>query len=155
MVDPIPAGTEQRVIPYLMVAGAAQAIDFYVAAFGAQERYRMEMPGGGIGHAELSVHGAPVYLADAPEDLPGDLGAPQHLGGTSVLLHQYVDDVDAVVARAEAAGVTVLRPPEDQFYGDRAAVVQDPFGHQWSLHTHVRDVPMEELEAAAAQMAEG
>lgn len=152
MVDPIPAGTEQRVIPYLMIDGAAAAIEFYVRAFGAQERYRMEMPGGGIGHAELAVHGAPVYLADAPADMPGGLADPNRLSGTSVLLHQYVDDVDSVVATAEAAGATVLRAPEDQFYGDRAAVVQDPFGHQWSLHTHVRDVSNEEMEAAAAEM---
>lgn len=154
MVDPIPAGTEGQVIPYLMVKGASDAIAFYVKAFGAEERYRMEMPGGGIGHAEVTVHGAPLYLADAPDDLPGNLANPGKLGGTSVLLHQYVVDVDAATARAEAAGATVLRPPEDQFYGDRSATVEDPFGHQWSLHTHVRDVSMEEMETAMAEMPE-
>lgn len=148
MADPIPAGTEGRVIPYLMIKGAAKAIDFYKEAFGAEERYRMEMPDGGIGHADLLVNGAPVYLADAPEDLPGRPADPNQLGGTSVLLHQYVEDVDALVARAEAAGANVVRPPEDQFYGDRAATVQDPFGHLWSLHTHVRDMSPEEMEAA-------
>jgi PhnB protein len=148
MVDPIPSGTEGRVIPYLMIQGAAAAIDFYTEAFGAQEHYRMEMPDGGIGHADLVINGAPVYLADVPEDVPGRPRDPNQLGGTSVLLHQYVEDVDALVARAEAAGATVVRPPEDQFYGDRAATIQDPFGHLWSLHTHVRDVSPEEMEGA-------
>jgi len=148
MADPIPAGTEGRVIPYLMIQGASKAIDFYKEAFGAEERYRMDMPDGSIGHADLLINGAPVYLADAPEDVPGRPRDPNQLGGTSVLLHQYVEDVDALVARAEAAGATVLRPSEDQFYGDRAATIQDPFGHLWSLHTHLRDMSPEEMEAA-------
>jgi PhnB protein len=93
-----------------------------------------------------------VYLADAPDDMPGDSANPRKLGGTSVLLHQYVTDVDAAVARATGAGATVVRPPEDQFYGDRAAIVADPFGHLWSFHTHVRDVSAEEMQAATAQM---
>lgn len=152
MVDPIPAGTEDRFVPYLLVDGAADAIEFYKSAFGAEERYRMVMPDGGIGHADLIVNGAPLYLADAPDDMPGDAGSPKKLRGTSVLLHQYVTDVDAVVARATEAGATVVRAPEDQFYGDRSAVLQDPFGHHWSLHTHIRDVPMDELEAAVADM---
>ena len=154
MVDPIPAGTEDRVIPYLMVDGASDAISFYERAFGAEEQFRMAMPDGGIGHAEIRVNGAPVYLADAPDDLAGSLANPHKIGGTSVLLHQFVPDVDDACARAEAAGATVLRPPEDQFYGDRSATVQDPFGHQWSLHTHVRDVSMQEMEAAMAELPE-
>jgi len=152
MVEPIPAGLEGRIVPYLMVDGAADAIDFYRRAFGAEERYRLPMPGGRIGHADIVVGGATVYLADAPDDMPGDAGNPKKLGGTTVLLHQYVADVDAAVAKAEAAGATVLRPPEDQFYGDRAALVADPFGHQWSLHSHVRDVSPEEMERAVADM---
>lgn len=152
MTEPIPAGLEHRIVPYLMVDGAADAIDFYVRAFGAVERYRLPMPDGTIGHADLVVNGAPVYLADAPDDMPGDAGNPSRLGGTTVLLHQYVADVDALVARAAEAGATVLRPPEDQFYGDRAAVVEDPFGHQWSFHAHVRDVSPEEIAAAAQRM---
>lgn len=154
MVDPIPAGTEQRFIPYLLIDGASDAIAFYKSAFGAEERYRMEMPGGGVAHAEIVVNGASVYLADAPDDMPGDSGNPKKLGGTTVLLHQYVADVDAVVAKAEAAGATVVRPPEDQFYGDRASTLQDPFGHMWSLHTHVRDVSEEEMQAAMEQMSQ-
>jgi PhnB protein len=154
MVDPIPAGTEERFIPYLMVSGAAEAIAFYAEAFGAEERYRMAMPDGQIGHAELLVHGALLFLADAPDDMQGEAANPAKLGGSSVLLHQYVPDVDASVARAEAAGATVVRPAEDQFYGDRAAMVRDPFGHLWSLHTHVRDVSPDEMEAAIAGLAD-
>jgi PhnB protein len=152
MAEPIPSGLDGRIVPYLMIDGAADAIAFYGRAFGAEERYRLEMPGGRIGHAEIVVNGATVYLADAPDDMPGDAGNPKKLGGTTVLLHQYVADVDAVVAAAAAAGATVLRPPEDQFYGDRAAVIADPFGHQWSIHTHVRDVSAEEMERAIAEM---
>jgi PhnB protein len=152
MVEPIPTGLEGRIVPYLMVDGAAQAIDFYRQAFGAEERYRLPTPDGKIGHAEIVVRGATVYLADAPDDMPGAAGNPRKLGGTTVLLHQYVADVDAAVAQAQAAGATVLRAPEDQFYGDRAAVVADPFGHQWSLHTHIRDVSPEEIERAVSEM---
>ncbi len=152
MVDAIPTGLEDRIVPYLMVDGASAAIDFYQAAFDAVERYRLEMPGGVIGHADLMINGAVVYLADAPDDMEGDAANPAKLGGTSVLLHQYVDDVDGLVARAVEAGATVLREPTDQFYGDRAAVIVDPFGHQWSLHTHIRDVSPEEMTAAAAEM---
>lgn len=151
MADPIPAGLEDRIVPYLMLDGAAAAIDFYRQAFGAEERYRMAMPDGKIGHAEIVVGGAVVYLADAPDDMPGAAGNPAKLGGTTVLLHRFVTDVDAAVAQAEKAGATVLRAPEDQFYGDRAALVADPFGHHWSLHTHIRDVTPEEMKRAAAE----
>ena len=151
----IPEGLEGRIIPYLMVAGAAAAIEFYEKAFGATERYRLEMPGGEIGHAEVVVNGATVYLADAPDDMDGDAANPGKLGGTSVLLHQYVEDVDALTNRAVAAGADLVREPADQFYGDRAALVRDPFGHQWSLHTHIRDVSAEEMAEAVAAMDEG
>lgn len=155
MVQAIPDGLEGRIIPYLMIDGAAAAIDFYQKALGAVENYRLEMPDGAIGHAEIVVNGAVIYLADAPDDMEGDAANPGKLGGTSVLLHQYVEDVDAIVERAVAAGATQLREPSDQFYGDRAAVIADPFGHQWSLHTHIRDVSPEEIAKAAAAMAEG
>ena len=153
MVDAIPAGLEGRIVPYLMIDGAAAAIDFYVAAFDAEERFRLPMPGAKIGHAEILINGAMVYLADSPDDMPGDAANPKRLGGTTVMLHQYVPDVDAAVAKAVAAGASVVRAPEDQFYGDRAALVSDPFGHQWSLHTHIRDVSPEEMSEAAAQMS--
>lgn len=149
MVKAIPEGLENRIIPYLMIDGAAEALDFYAKAFGAIEKYRLNMPDGGIGHAEIEVNGATVYLADAPDDMEGFGAAnPNKLGGTSVLMHLYVIDVDASAEQAVGAGATLLRPPEDQFYGDRAAVVVDPFGHQWSLHTHIRDVSPEEMTEA-------
>src|SRR4051812_14647388 len=154
MVDPARTGLEDRIVPYLLIDGASEAIDFYVKAFGATELYRLPMPGGNIGHAEIEIGGARVFLADAPDDMPGDAGNPRKLGGTCVLLHRYVPDVDAAVATAKAAGATVLREPEDQFYGDRAAVVQDPWGHQWSLHTHLRDVDPEEMRKAVEAMTE-
>ena len=152
MVQPVPDGLDDRIVPYLLIDGAAAAIDFYVRAFGATETGRIEMPGGSIGHAAIVVHGAPVYLADAPDDMEHEGANPTKLGGTCVLLHQYVSDVDAVVRRAAEAGATVHREPSDQFYGDRAALLRDPFGHLWSLHTHVRDVTDEEMAAAVAQM---
>lgn len=155
MVEPIPQRFEDRIVPYLMVDGAAAAIDFYEEALGAHENYRLEMPSGAIGHAEIVVNGAVVFLADAPDDMQGDAANPAKLGGTSVLLHQYVEDVDATVVKAERAGATLLREPSDQFYGDRSALVADPFGHQWSFHTHVRDVSSEEMAQAADEMAKG
>lgn len=155
MVQPIPEGLEGRIVPYLMIDGAAAAIDFYKEALGAEESYRLEMPGGAIGHAEIVVNGAVVYLADAPEDMEGDAGNPAKLGGTTVLLHQYVEDVDGAVERAVGAGATLVREPEDQFYGDRAALIADPFGHHWSLHAHIRDVSPEEMTKAAQEMAGG
>ncbi len=152
MVDAVPPDQAGRMIPYLMIDGAAAAIDFYTRAFGAEERYRLAMPDGGVGHAEIVLNGASVYLADAPEDMPGSGANPRKLGGSSVLLHQYVPDVDAVVAKARAAGATVVREPEDQFYGDRASLLEDPFGHLWSFHTHIRDVSPEEMAQAVAKM---
>jgi PhnB protein len=152
MVEPARTGLEDRIVPYLLVDGASDAIDFYVKAFGAIELFRLPMPDGNIGHAEIEIGGARVFLADAPNEMPGDAGNPRKLGGTSVLLHRYVADVDGAVATAKAAGATVLREPEDQFYGDRAAVVEDPWGHQWSLHTHLRDVSAEEMQKAVEEM---
>lgn len=154
MADAIPDGMEGRIVPYLMIDGAAAAIDFYKEAFGATESYRLAMPGGKIGHAELVVNGATVYLADAPDDMEGEAANPHKLGGTSIMLHQYVNEVDAATAQATSAGATLVRPPEDQFYGDRAALLADPFGHMWSLHTHVRDVTPEEIAEAMASMSD-
>ena len=141
-----------RFVPYLMVDGASAAIDFYARAFGGVERYRLAMPDGNIAHAEVEIGGGVVYLSEAPDDMPGTGANPIRLGGTSVMLHRYVPDVDAAVATAEAAGATVVSAPADQFYGDRSALVADPFGHQWSLHTHLRDVSPEEMEAAVKDM---
>jgi PhnB protein len=155
MVQPIPTELEGRIVAYLVVDGAADAIDFYRRAFGAEERMRMAMPDGRLGHAELVIGGAHLYLADEPEPEPGYPQSPGRLGGTTMLLHRYVDDVDRAVATAEAEGAKVVRPARDEFYGDRAAVLEDPWGHLWSLHTHIRDVTPEEMDRAMAEMAEG
>ena len=153
MTDPIPADFVGRVVPYLLVQGAADAMDFYAKAFDAEERMRMTMPDGTVGHGEIFVGGALVYVADAP-DWAG-LGEPKGLGGTTVIINRYVHDVDASVAQALAAGCTIVREPTDEFYGDRTATVRDPWGHFWSMHTHIRDVSPAEMSAAMDAMSEG
>jgi PhnB protein len=138
------------VIPYLSVDGAGAAIDFYTAVFDATERMRMPGPDGKIGHAELEFGDSMVMLADAFPDMGGQ--TPKDLGGTPVTVMVYVENVDAVFARAVAAGATVEREVGDQFYGDRAGQFVDPFGHKWFVATHVEDVSPEELEQRAAAM---
>ena len=151
-VQPIPEGYPQ-VTPYLVVDGAAAAIDFYGAVFGTTERMRMPAPGGKIGHAELQLGNSVIMLADeAPE--VGALSPPT-VGGSPVTLSVYVEDVDGVMARAEQAGATVLRPVETQFYGDRSGQFEDPFGHKWSVASHVEDVSPEEMGRRSAEMAGG
>ena len=152
MAQAIPEGLENRIVPYLMVDGASEAIEFYKNALGATENYRLTMPDGAIGHAEIVVNGAVIYLADAPDSMEGTAANPNKLGGTSVLLHQYVEDVDSAVEQAVSAGATLLRKAEDQFYGDRASLLVDPYGHHWSLHTHIKDVTPEEMDAAVQDM---
>ena len=144
-VKPIPDGYHS-VTPYLTVKGAARAIEFYAKAFGAKELFRMPAPGGTIGHAEIQIGDSRVMLADENE-----MGAksPQTVGGTPVGLMLYVQDVDATVKRAVDAGAKLVRPVENQFYGDRSGGILDPFGHSWFVGTHVEDVPPEELERRA------
>ncbi len=145
-VQAIPAGYH-TVTPYLVVAGAAAAIDFYKMAFGAEEVMRFGEPGGQIHHAEIKIGDSRVMLADeCPE-----MGArsPNALGGSPVSLYMYVSDVDAVADRASAAGAKPLRPVEDQFYGDRAGTFIDPYGHIWHIASHKEDVTMEELRRRA------
>ena len=144
---PIPAGYPV-VAPYLIIDGAAAAIDFYKQIFGATERMRMDAPGGKVGHAELLIGGSLIMLAD---EFPG-MGArcPQTIGGSPVMLHLYVEDVDAIVARAIAAGAKATHPVETQFYGDRSGGLVDPFGHLWHIATHVEDVSPEEMQRRAA-----
>lgn len=141
-VKPIPDGYHS-ITPYIICAGAAKALDFYKAAFGATELMRMEM-GGTIGHAEIRIGDSIVMLAD---EFP-QMGAvsPKSLGGTPTGLCLYLPDVDKAVAKAVAAGCTVERPLKNQFYGDRSATLIDPFGHKWTLATHVEDVPPEEMK---------
>jgi PhnB protein len=146
-VSPIPA-EYPRVTPYLIIKGASDAVDFYVDVLGAQERMRMGGPDGTIGHAELSVGDAMIMLADEHPDM--GVVSPKTIGGTPVLIHVYVEDVDAVFARAIAAGATELQAVEDKFYGDRGGTFEDPFGHRWSIASHVEDVSPEEMERRAA-----
>jgi PhnB protein len=150
-VKPIPEGYH-TVTPYLAVDDAAEAIEFYKKVFGAKERGRMEAPGGKIGHAELEIGDSVVMLSDALPQF--STRPPKDLGGTSVSVFMYVEDVDAVVKQAVDAGATVTMEIADQFWGDRFGSVQDPFGHLWSIATHVEDVPPEEMaERAKAAMA--
>jgi PhnB protein len=142
-VKPIPDGYH-TITPYLIVAGAAQAIDFYCQAFGATEIIRFPMPGGKVGHAELQIGDSQIMLADESPDC-GAKG-PLTVGGTPVSLMIYVQDSDAVYAKATSLGAKVVKPLQDQFYGDRSGTVTDPFGHQWTIATHKEDVSPEEMK---------
>jgi PhnB protein len=134
----------QALIPYLAVHDAKQAIKFYQQAFAATERYRLIDPESGkIGHAELLINGAMIMLAD---EYPAFNKTPQTLGGTAVSFALMVDDVDASVDRASAAGAIVVRPPSDEFYGHRSATVRDPFGHEWMLQKEIENVTPAEMQ---------
>ena len=146
-VKPIPDGYHS-VTPYLIVKGAAKAIEFYKQAFGATETFRMPQPDGRIGHSELKIGDSTIMLADEfPER---NIRGPESLGGTPVMIHLYIDDVDTVAKRAVAAGAKEIRPVQNQFYGDRSGMFADPFGHQWNIATHVEDLSPEEIGKRAA-----
>ncbi len=144
---PIPEGYHTAT-PYLIIKGAASAIEFYKKAFGASELMRMADPSGKVMHAEIKIGNSPIMLAD---EFP-EMGArsPQSLGGSPVSILLYVEDVDAVFSQAVAAGAKVERPVKDQFYGDRSGGVTDPFGHVWYIATHKEDVSPEEMRKRAA-----
>ncbi|HZT60717.1 MAG TPA: VOC family protein [Pyrinomonadaceae bacterium] len=146
-VKAIPEGYNS-VTPYLIVDGAAQAIEFYKRAFGAVETFRMGGPDGKVGHAELKVGDSHVMLAD--ENPAMGARGPKSVGGSPISLVLYVEDVDAVVARAVETGAKLTRAVADQFYGDRTGGVEDPFGHAWYVATHVEDVSSEEMKKRAA-----
>lgn len=147
-VQPIPEGYPQ-ITPYLCVDGASAAIEFYSEVFGATERMRMDDPDGRIGHAELQLGDSVLMLADEYPDL--GIRGPKTIGGTPVTMSVYVEDVDSVVDRAVKAGAKMLRPVEEKFYGDRAGQFEDPFGHRWSVATHVEDMSPEEMAKRAAE----
>ncbi len=149
---PIPEGY-RSVTPYLVVDNASEAIAFYTRAFGAKELYRMPMPDGKIAHAEFRVGDAIVMIADEAPDQ--GYRSPKSLGGSSVSLMFYVDDVDAVAKRAVAEGLEVLRPVQDQFYGDRSGNFRDPFGHLWTIATHKEDLTPEEMNQRTKKMFGG
>jgi len=153
MAKPIPDGYP-RVTPYLIIDGASAAIDFYRSVLGATERMRMPAPDGRVGHAELEIGDSLIMLADEFPEMSAR--SPKTVGGTPMSLHVYVEDADSVFDRAIKAGATALQPVEDKFYGDRSGQFEDPFGHHWSVATHVEDVPPGERAArAAAAMATG
>ena len=151
MVEPIPQGYA-RVTPYLHVDGANAAIEFYTEVLGATER--MRMPGdtpGSIGHAEIQIGDSVIMLADEFPDM--DIRGPKSIGGTPVTIHVYVEDVDAVFGKALQVGAQALQEPKNEFYGDRSAQFEDPFGHRWSVATHVEDVAEDEMQRRMAELA--
>lgn len=145
-VKSIPDGYH-TVTPYLIVSGAAQAIDFYKNAFGATELFRMAAPDGRVGHAEIKIGDSVIMLADEMPDM--GYRSPRSLGGAAVSTMLYVDDVDARFKQAVEAGAKVQRPLANQFYGDRSGTLEDPFGHVWTIATHVEDVPPDEIAKRA------
>lgn len=146
-VNPIPEGYHS-VTPYLSIKGAAEAIDFYKKVFGATELFRMPGPGGKIGHAEIKIGNSPIMLADEYPEM--EFVSPETLGGTPIGLMIYVDDVDTMFKGAISAGATEIKPLQDQFYGDRSGTLKDPYGHVWTVATHVEDIAPEEMERRAA-----
>lgn len=155
-VNPIPDGYHS-VTPYLFISGAADAIAFYEKAFDATELFRLPSPDGKVMHAEIKIGNSHVMLADAMEEF--DVKSPSTLGGTTGSLMIYVDDADALFQQAINAGATEAKPMEDQFWGDRMGALIDPFGHQWSIATHVEDVAEDEMakrfEAMMKEMGPG
>jgi PhnB protein len=148
--QPIPAGYH-AVTPYLSVRDAAQAIDFYKKAFGAAEVMRMPGPDGKLGHAEVRIGDSCVMLSDEYPEM--QFLGPATRGGTTVHMHLYVKDVDAVAKKAVAAGAKLVRPVEDKFYGDRTGTLEDPFGHIWHIATHTEDLSKAEMRRRAEQAA--
>jgi PhnB protein len=148
-VKAVPDGYHS-ITPYLIVDGAARAIDFYTRAFDAREIMRMPAPGGRVGHAELRIGESVIMLADEHPEM--DARAPGHYGGSPVTLLLYVLDVDTQFKQALDAGATEVRPVADQFYGDRSGTLKDPFGHSWHLSTHKEDVSVEEMARRMAAM---
>ena len=146
---PIPEGYHS-VTPYLIVKGAAGAIEFYKKAFNASENMRLGAPGGKVGHAELQIGDSRIMLADEYPEM--NALAPQSPGSSGVGIYLYVENVDDVVRRAIDAGAKVQRPVKDQFYGDRSATLEDPFGHVWTVATHIEDVPPEEIRRRMEEM---
>jgi len=136
--------------PYLIVNGAARAIEFYKQAFGATEVMRIGAPGGKVGHAEIKIGDSHLMLADEHPEM--DARSPQAIGGTPVGLMLYLQDCDSVVAKAVSLGAKVVKPVQDQFYGDRSGTILDPFGHKWTIATHKEDVSPEEMKKRAAAM---
>jgi PhnB protein len=150
VVRPIPDGYHS-VTPYLIFSGASDAIAFYKKALGADEVMRMDDPTGKIHHAEISIGGSRIMLADEHPEIQAL--SPKTIGGSPVSMHVYVEDVDTLVERAVAAGAKLIRPVADQFYGDRVGGIEDPFGYRWFIATHKEDLSMDEIRQRAAAQA--
>jgi PhnB protein len=151
-VKAIPAG-HHTASPYLAIKNAAEALEFYKKAFGANEIYKLMMPDGRLGHAEMRVGDSIIMMADEFPEYGGK--APQTLGGSPVSIYLYVEDVDAFFKKALAAGAKERKPVMDQFYGDRSGQLEDPFGHLWWVATHKEDVAPEEIQKRAEAMFPG
>ena len=142
-----------EVFAYLRVSDATRAIDYYRDAFDATEKFRLVEPSGRIGHAELDLGGTTLMLSDEyPE---AGIRGPEAIGGTSVTIHLHVEDADAVLAQAEKAGGEIIRPPADQFYGERSGTVRDPFGHEWNVGHEIEAVTPEEMQRRYDAMFDG
>jgi uncharacterized glyoxalase superfamily protein PhnB len=151
-VRPIPEGMH-TITPHLVCAGVKDAIAFYAKAFGATSRGTLDTPDGKVMHAQITIGDSPIMLVDENPDWK--ILGPKALGGTPISLHIYVNDADAVFKQAIAAGATVGLEMSDMFWGDRYGMVVDPWGHKWSIATHVRDVPMDEMVEASRKMCDG
>jgi PhnB protein len=151
-VKPIPDGYPQ-VMPYLCVDNAVAAIDFYTKVLGAKERMRMPSPDGTIGHAELQIGDSVIMLSDEYPDM--GVRSAKSIGGSPVTLSVYVEDVDGVFDLAVTSGAKALRPVQDQFYGDRSGQFEDPFGHRWSVATHIEDISPDEMAKRATEAMGG
>jgi PhnB protein len=140
------------ITPYLIIKGAAQAIEYYKKVFGATETVRMNGPDGKVGHAELKIGNSRIMLADENPRMGQGHASASTIGTSPVSLYVYLPDVDRVIRQAVVEGAKILKPVEDQFYGDRSGFIQDPFGHFWSVATHVEDVSPKELEERMKKM---
>jgi PhnB protein len=148
----IPKGYN-TVTPYLVIKGAAKAIDYYKKVFGATETVRMPGPNGTVGHAELKIGDSHIMLADENPSMGQGHTSASTIGGSPISLYVYLQDVDKVFDRAIAEGAKVLKPVQDQFYGDRSGFLQDPFGHLWGVATHVEDVSPQEMQERMKKLA--
>ena len=147
-VSYIPEG-HNSITPYLIIKGAAQAIDYYKKVFGATEVFRMDQPDGKVGHAELKIGNSRIMVAEENPKMGLGYTSAVSIGASPVSLYLYMPDVDRVIERAVAAGAKTLKPVQDQFYGDRSGFIQDPFGHLWGIATHIEDVAPKELQERA------
>jgi len=144
--------TVREAFPYLRVRGAADAIDFYKAVFGATEEFRLVEPSGRVGHAELKFGHCVVMVSDEYPEF--GIQGPEAFGGAGASVHLHVDDVDAMTKSAVEAGAKLVMEPKDQFYGERAAKIVDPFGHEWLLGSHIEDVTADEMQRSLTAMCE-